>query len=314
MLGVEGSAEKLMARDPKHGIQALIREGRQGEGIVKELALKELDRLGIDEKTLMGSSDTALRDLALGRMKTKEDAKTIGQSVKEAKEGAEDWWHADTGKQVKVLAEAKNAVNLGGRGGRGVGWKIKMRIFGDVEESTAGMHKLLQSLSDEDRVKLGLSEDDVKRMIAETRTQFEREQVPSDVKAISAPALDPGSRAKMDALLAAQRPNQTPQGGTPGGPPPGPPSLDDLRAMAKDIDVSKILGGRQPGPPSLDDLRAMAKDIGVSQILGGDAHDSLYPLRVLAQQDPDELEDLRARAEGLDVSKILGRRRKRPSK
>jgi hypothetical protein len=179
-------------------------------------------------------------------------------------------------------------VNLGGKGGRGVGWKLKMRMFGDVADSTAGMHKFLQSLSDEDRVKLGLSEDEVKRMIEETRTQFEREQVPSDVKAISAPDLDPGSRAKMDALLAAQQPKQTPQGGTPGGAPSGPPSLDDLRAMARDIDVSKIAGG--------------------------DANDSLYPLRVLAQQDPDELEDLRARAEGLDVSKILGPRRKRPKK
>jgi hypothetical protein len=72
----------------------------------------------------------------------------------------------------------------------------------------------------------------------------------------------------MDALLTAGRPGQAPKGGGTGGPPPGSDSLDDLRAMARDIDISQIPGGPQPDPDGLEDLRAMAAGIDISQIPG----------------------------------------------
>jgi hypothetical protein len=172
ILGQKGSEGKLLRHDPKHAIQTLINEARKGEGSAGELALKELKALGIDEKTLAGSSDKSLRKLALGRMGVKEDAKTLGQSLKEGKEGAKAWYHEDTGKQVKVLKEVKNKLNYGGEGERGALWTAKMRLLGGYDpESTASIHKILQSMTPEERGRLGITDEEVDA----TATRFERD-------------------------------------------------------------------------------------------------------------------------------------------
>ncbi|MGH2412008.1 MAG: hypothetical protein ACRDGS_16825, partial [Chloroflexota bacterium] len=183
MLALPGGAEMLLRHDRKHGIQTLIHEARHGQGEGQKVALKELESLGIDQKVLDGSSDKALRALALGRMKLKEDSKTLGQSLKEGKEDAKEFFHEDTGEQIKVLAKVKNKLKYGGAGDRGVGWKIKMRLGADVVESTASIHKLLLSLSDAERKELGITQEDIDA----TRTQYEREQKASHIRHISAP-------------------------------------------------------------------------------------------------------------------------------
>ncbi len=187
MLALPGGAEMLLRHDRKHGIQTLIHEARHGQGAGKEIALKELHSLGISQKILDGSSDKALRELALSKMKLKEDSKTIGQSLKETKEDAKEFFHEDTGEQIKVLAKVKNKLKYGGAGDRGVGWKIKMRLGADVAESTASIHKMLLSLTDAERKKLGITQEDIDA----TRTQFEREQKSSHIKNISAPLKKP---------------------------------------------------------------------------------------------------------------------------
>jgi hypothetical protein len=172
ILGQKGSEGKLLRHDPKHAIQALINEARNGEGTARELALKELKSLRIDEKTLAGSSDKSLRKLALGQMGVKEDAKTIGQSLKGGVEGAKEWYHADTGKQVETLKQVKNKLNYGGEGERGPLWTAKMRLLGGYDqESMASIHKILQSMSKEEREKLGITDQEVEA----TATQFERD-------------------------------------------------------------------------------------------------------------------------------------------
>lgn len=66
------------------------------------------------------------------------------------------------------------------------------------------------------------------------------------------------------------------------------PSLDDLRAAAADVDVSRIPGAPAP---DLNDLRAAAAGVDISQIPGAPGPD---------------LDDLRAAAAGIDVSQIPG--------
>jgi hypothetical protein len=183
MLALPGGAEMLLRHDRKHGIQTLIHEARHGQSAGKEIALKELKSLGISQKTLDGSSDKALRELALSKMKLKEDSKTIGQSLKETKEDAKAFFDEDTGEQIKILAKVKNKLKYGGAGDRGISWKIKMRLGVDVAESTASIHKILLSLTDAERKELGITQEDIDA----TRTQFEREQKSSHVKNISAP-------------------------------------------------------------------------------------------------------------------------------
>jgi hypothetical protein len=168
MLGQREGAAQLLKHDPKHGSQVLVREARKGN----EVAKRELKALDIDEKTLAESSDQSVRALALAKMGMKEDAKTIGQSIKEGVEGAEEWWHEDTGAQVEVIRKVKNKLNYGGVSDRGVLWKAKMRVLAGYDtDSTASIHKILQEMSPAERASRGITDEDVEA----TATQFERE-------------------------------------------------------------------------------------------------------------------------------------------
>ncbi len=170
MLALPGSAEKLMRHDPKHGVQTLIREARAGNTV----AVAELKSYGVDDRMLAGSSDKSLRAYMLNQLKLKEDAETAGEQVKSGFSAAKEWWHEDTGYQVDVLVKVKNKLNYGGKKDRGMAWKIKARLGGDVVESTADIHKILAAMSDAERKALGITEEEV----LATRTQFERERSP----------------------------------------------------------------------------------------------------------------------------------------
>lgn len=169
MLALPGSAEKLMKHDPKHGVQALIREARKGN----KVALAELKGYNVTERILAESSDQALRTMMLRQLKLKEDEETIGQQVKGGLESFKESWNEDSGYQVDVLAKVKNKLNYGGKGDRGAGWKLKMRIgIGvDVVASTADVHKMLIAMSDQERKDFGITEEEV----LATRSQIERE-------------------------------------------------------------------------------------------------------------------------------------------
>ena len=167
MLALPGSAEKLMRHDPKHGVQVLIREARVGNTV----AVAELKSYGVNDRMLAESADKSLRELMLNQLKLKEDAETASEQVKGGYEAAKDWWHEDTGYQVDVLVKVKNKLNYGGKKDRGMAWKIKARLGGDVVESTADVHKILVAMSDDERKALGITQEEV----LATRTQLERE-------------------------------------------------------------------------------------------------------------------------------------------
>jgi hypothetical protein len=179
MLALPKSAEKLMSADPKHASQALIREARGGS----KVALDELASYGISKFVLDGSSDKAVRKLMLSQLKLKEDAKTIGESIKQGVQGAKDWLHADTSNQVTVLAEIKNKLNYGGKSDRGRAWKAKMLAFGDVATSTTSLHRMLKGMGPAGRQKYGITEEEFKA----TRTQAERELDEREAMTISGP-------------------------------------------------------------------------------------------------------------------------------
>jgi hypothetical protein len=103
------------------------------------------------------------------------------------------------------------------------------------------------------RIKLGLGDEELNKLIKETRPQAERELDTSKQPAISGPLHLAGVPFVQPGTQPATQNSD---------------GLDDLRAAAAGIDVNQILGGAPPNPDGLDDLRAAAADIDVKQIPG----------------------------------------------